>query len=189
MQRLHPTPLLLHLRPTKRILPSLTHLHPSTTATTASLSTRRYSSGSPTKTTTPADHFIKTGEKPADPADQVSRSYEYSQSGGDDMVAQQSGASFDVRYDTIIPLSSFPLIPLPPCPVGMSPRRVCVSARSLYQPLHAYPTTYLIFSRERERDRDIWLTASCGVVYTGLPSARHRRAEVARWKRQRGQPA
>ena len=42
-----------------------------------------------------ADHFIKTGEKPQDPYDQISRSYEYSQSGGDDMVAQQGGASFD----------------------------------------------------------------------------------------------
>jgi hypothetical protein len=57
----------------------------------------RHSSGSPTKTNVPADHFIKTGEKPQDPADNVGRSDEYSQSGGDDMVAQQSGASFDVR--------------------------------------------------------------------------------------------
>lgn len=56
----------------------------------------RYSSGSPTKTDIPADHFIKTGEKPQDPADKVGRSDEYSQSGGDDMVAQQGGASFDV---------------------------------------------------------------------------------------------
>ncbi|KAF3052064.1 hypothetical protein E8E11_007185 [Didymella keratinophila] len=29
----------------------------------------RHSSGSPTKTNVPADHFIKTGEKPQDPAD------------------------------------------------------------------------------------------------------------------------
>jgi hypothetical protein len=55
----------------------------------------RYSSGSPTKSNLPPDHFIKTGEKPQDPRDQVGRSYEYSQSGGDDMVAQQGGASFD----------------------------------------------------------------------------------------------
>ena len=59
------------------------------------LSNVRYSSGSPTKSDVPADHFIKTGEKPQDPYDQISRSYEYSQSGGDDMVAQQGGASFD----------------------------------------------------------------------------------------------
>ncbi|KAF2631355.1 hypothetical protein BU25DRAFT_407021 [Macroventuria anomochaeta] len=62
----------------------------------------RYSSGSPTKTNVPADHFIKTGEKPQDPADKVGRSDEYSQSGGDDMVAQQSGASFDGTTDNDI---------------------------------------------------------------------------------------
>jgi hypothetical protein len=56
-----------------------------------------YSSGSPIKTKIAADHFTKTGEKPLDPADNVGCSDEYSQSGGDDMVAQQSGTSFDVR--------------------------------------------------------------------------------------------
>lgn len=86
MQRI-PIPLLSTLRLKQRALPSLTHTR---------TSDARHSSGSPTKTNVPDDHFIKTGEKPQDPRDQVSRSYEYSQSGGDDMVAQQSSASFDV---------------------------------------------------------------------------------------------
>lgn len=56
----------------------------------------RHSSGSPTKTHILDDHFTKTGERPQDTRDTNIRSSEYSQSGGDDMVAQQGGASFDV---------------------------------------------------------------------------------------------
>ncbi|KAH7065673.1 hypothetical protein BKA63DRAFT_585559 [Paraphoma chrysanthemicola] len=55
----------------------------------------RKSSGSPTAGGTPLDHFTKTGEKEQDPAKINTRSYEYSQSGGDDMVAGQSSASYD----------------------------------------------------------------------------------------------
>ncbi|KAH7066535.1 hypothetical protein FB567DRAFT_260539 [Paraphoma chrysanthemicola] len=55
----------------------------------------RQSSGSPTAGGTPLDHFTKTGEKEQDPAKVNTRSYEYSQSGGDDMVAGQSSASYD----------------------------------------------------------------------------------------------
>ncbi|KAF1833614.1 hypothetical protein BDW02DRAFT_569824 [Decorospora gaudefroyi] len=56
--------------------------------------TRTYSSGSPTAGDAPPEHFTKTGEKPQDPTSLNSRSYEYSQSGGDDMVAEQENASF-----------------------------------------------------------------------------------------------
>ncbi|KAJ4985479.1 hypothetical protein SVAN01_09044 [Stagonosporopsis vannaccii] len=80
-----PLPRLSTLRLARRSLPTISRTQPGV----------RNSSGSPTKTNVPDDHFIKTGEKPQDPRDQVSRSYEYSQSGGDDMVAQQGSASFD----------------------------------------------------------------------------------------------
>ncbi|CAO2652135.1 Nn.00g004180.m01.CDS01 [Neocucurbitaria sp. VM-36] len=60
----------------------------------------RQSSGSPTAGKNPPDHFNKTGEKEQDPADFSSRSYEYSQSGGDDIVAGQAGASFKDSKDT-----------------------------------------------------------------------------------------
>ncbi|KAF2032103.1 hypothetical protein EK21DRAFT_87484 [Setomelanomma holmii] len=55
----------------------------------------RKSSGSPASGGIPLDHFTKTGEKEQDPAKVNTRSYEYSQSGGDDMVAGQSSASYD----------------------------------------------------------------------------------------------
>jgi hypothetical protein len=58
----------------------------------------RYSSGSPTAGNKPPDHFTKTGEKAQDPAELNMRGYEYSQSGGDDMVAAQESASFDVCH-------------------------------------------------------------------------------------------
>ncbi|OAK94046.1 hypothetical protein IQ06DRAFT_298771 [Phaeosphaeriaceae sp. SRC1lsM3a] len=54
----------------------------------------RKSSGSPTAGNKPPEHFIKTGEKEDDPAKVNSRSNEYSQSGGDEMVAAQESASF-----------------------------------------------------------------------------------------------
>lgn len=64
------------------------------------LSTRiphiRHSSGSPTAGAAPPDQFTKTGEKEEDPTKVNMRSNEYSQSGGDEMVAAQSGASFSV---------------------------------------------------------------------------------------------
>jgi hypothetical protein len=66
---------------------------------TRSLGTRvpqRYSSGSPTADNAPPDHFTKTGEKEDDPAKINLRSNEYSQSGGDEMVAAQGSASFNV---------------------------------------------------------------------------------------------
>lgn len=56
----------------------------------------RYSSQSPTGKN-PPEHFNKTGEKEQDPVDVVMGSREYSQSGGDDVVAQQDSASFKVR--------------------------------------------------------------------------------------------
>jgi hypothetical protein len=56
----------------------------------------RKSSGSPTAGNKPPDHFTKTGEKEDDPAKINSRSNEYSQSGGDEMVAAQESASFSV---------------------------------------------------------------------------------------------
>jgi hypothetical protein len=61
----------------------------------------RRSSGSPTAGGAAPDHFTKTGEKEQDPAKVNMRSNEYSQSGGDDMVAGQTSASYDVRdeYD------------------------------------------------------------------------------------------
>jgi hypothetical protein len=65
-------------------------------AASRSLCVRYYSSGSPTAGNNPPDHFTKTGEKEQDPAKLNTRAYEYSQSGGDDMVAAQGGASFDV---------------------------------------------------------------------------------------------
>jgi hypothetical protein len=52
----------------------------------------RYSSGSPTAGNA-LDHFTKTGEKEEEPA-KMSR--EYSQSGGDEMVAAQGSASFSL---------------------------------------------------------------------------------------------
>jgi hypothetical protein len=57
-----------------------------------------YSSGSPSNSNPelPANHFIKTGEKEPDPTKTDLRSNEYSQSGGDDMVAEQAIASFEV---------------------------------------------------------------------------------------------
>ena len=62
----------------------------------------RYSSGSPTPSPSSqpaASHFNKTGEKDAsDPAQINIRSDEYSKSGGDDIVAEQTVASFRVRY-------------------------------------------------------------------------------------------
>lgn len=67
--------------------------------TPRALSTRllpriRHSSGSPTAGSKPPEHFTKTGEKEQDPAKTISRSYEYSQSGGDDIVAGQGSASY-----------------------------------------------------------------------------------------------
>ena len=59
----------------------------------------RHSSGSPTTGNNPPDHFTKTGEKEQDPAKVISRSYEYSQSGGDDMVAGQGSASYSRDTD------------------------------------------------------------------------------------------
>lgn len=59
----------------------------------------RRSSGSPTAGNAPPDHFTKTGEKEEDPAKINSRSNEYSQSGGDEMVAAQSNASFSGDVD------------------------------------------------------------------------------------------
>ena len=60
----------------------------------------RPSSGSPSPTAVPADHFIKTGQREAsDPAKINLRSNEYSQSGGDDMVAAQTDASFGKDTD------------------------------------------------------------------------------------------
>jgi hypothetical protein len=56
----------------------------------------RCSSGSPTAGNKSPDHFTKTGEKAQDPAERNTRGYEYSASGGDDMVAAQGSASFDV---------------------------------------------------------------------------------------------
>jgi hypothetical protein len=58
----------------------------------------RYSSGSPTAGNKPPDHFTKTGEKAQDSAERNTRGYEYSISGGDDMVAAQGSASFDVSH-------------------------------------------------------------------------------------------
>jgi hypothetical protein len=56
----------------------------------------RHSSGSPLPGQQSPEHFTKTGEKPQEPDEFSARSYEYSQSGGDDMVAAQGGASFSV---------------------------------------------------------------------------------------------
>lgn len=56
----------------------------------------RKSSGSPTAGNKSPEHFIKTGEKEDDPAKVNLRSNEYSQSGGDEMVAEQESASFQV---------------------------------------------------------------------------------------------
>ncbi|KAJ4375973.1 hypothetical protein N0V83_001253 [Neocucurbitaria cava] len=65
------------------------------------LSTKKYSSQSPTgKNKNPPEHFNKTGEKEQDPVDVVMGSREYSQSGGDDVVAQQDSASFKNSKDT-----------------------------------------------------------------------------------------
>ncbi|KAJ4299610.1 hypothetical protein N0V90_004856 [Kalmusia sp. IMI 367209] len=52
----------------------------------------RHSSGSPSSSSAPDEQFIKSA------IDQ--RSYEYSQSGGDDMVASQEGASFSADADS-----------------------------------------------------------------------------------------
>ncbi|KAF2820519.1 hypothetical protein CC86DRAFT_114276 [Ophiobolus disseminans] len=59
----------------------------------------RHSSGSATAGNNPPEHFTKTGEKEQDPAKFNSRSYEYSQSGGDDIVAGQASASFSRNSD------------------------------------------------------------------------------------------
>ncbi|KAK3215570.1 hypothetical protein GRF29_8g468201 [Pseudopithomyces chartarum] len=60
----------------------------------------RPSSGSPSPSNVPDDHFIKTGQRPAsDPSEINLRSNEYSQSGGDDMVAAQGDASFGRGVD------------------------------------------------------------------------------------------
>ncbi|KAF2652644.1 hypothetical protein K491DRAFT_718782 [Lophiostoma macrostomum CBS 122681] len=70
---------------------------------TAGLKLRHaYSSGSPSNSNpgVPANHFIKTGEKEPDPAKIDLRSDEYSQSGGDDVVAEQAIASFERSSDT-----------------------------------------------------------------------------------------
>ncbi|KAH7377684.1 hypothetical protein BKA66DRAFT_443232 [Pyrenochaeta sp. MPI-SDFR-AT-0127] len=74
-----------------------------TVGTSLSLRSRlslRFSSGSPTAGNNPPEHFTKTGEKAQNPAAFNSRSYEYSQSGGDDIVAGQSSASFLDSKDT-----------------------------------------------------------------------------------------
>lgn len=60
----------------------------------------RFSSGSPTAGNDPPEHFTKTGEKAQDPSAFNSRSNEYSQSGGDDIVAGQASASFVDSKDT-----------------------------------------------------------------------------------------
>ena len=60
---------------------------------------RRYSSGSPTAGNAPPEEFTKTGQKEDDPAKINSRSNEYSQSGGDEMVAAQGSASFSRNAD------------------------------------------------------------------------------------------
>ncbi|KAF1840171.1 uncharacterized protein K460DRAFT_410773 [Cucurbitaria berberidis CBS 394.84] len=60
----------------------------------------RHSSGSPTAGKNSQDHFNKTGEKEKDFANYSSRSSEYSQSGGDDIVAEQASASFQNSQDT-----------------------------------------------------------------------------------------
>ncbi|KAL1596312.1 hypothetical protein SLS60_008957 [Paraconiothyrium brasiliense] len=65
------------------------------------LPARYYSSGSPSPSNVPANHFIKTGEREAsDPTAVNLRRDEYSQSGGDDMVAEQSQASFSKNADS-----------------------------------------------------------------------------------------
>jgi hypothetical protein len=57
----------------------------------------QYSSGSPTPGSKPDDFFNKTGQREAsDPALINMRSDEYSKSGGDDIVAEQTIASFKV---------------------------------------------------------------------------------------------
>lgn len=62
---------------------------------------RTYSSGSPSPSKVPDNHFIKTGEREdSDPAKINLRSNEYSQSGGDDMVAEQQQASFSKDADS-----------------------------------------------------------------------------------------
>lgn len=63
------------------------------------LSQIRYSSGSPKAGSRSPDHFVKTGEKELDPAKVHSRSNEYSQSGGYEMVAGQETASFSRDTD------------------------------------------------------------------------------------------
>ncbi|KAF2680451.1 hypothetical protein K458DRAFT_434296 [Lentithecium fluviatile CBS 122367] len=61
----------------------------------------RYSSGSPTPSSVPDNHFTKTGERAeSDPVKINMRSDEYSKSGGDDMVAEQEIASFGNSADT-----------------------------------------------------------------------------------------
>lgn len=80
-----PLPLRTPLLPRRRCLPLLL---------------ARSSSGSPSPTNIPADHFIKTGDRgTSDPTQINLRSNEYSQSGGDDMVAAQTEASFSRDTD------------------------------------------------------------------------------------------
>lgn len=62
--------------------------------------TQHYSS-SHSPSSTPDNTFIKTGKRPpSDPTAITQRSYEYSQSGGDDMVAEQEVASFNKDPDS-----------------------------------------------------------------------------------------
>ncbi|KAF2184703.1 hypothetical protein K469DRAFT_579083 [Zopfia rhizophila CBS 207.26] len=61
----------------------------------------RYSSGSPTPASKPANTFNKTGEREdSDPKNINIRTDEYSKSGGDDIVAEQAIAAFESSKDT-----------------------------------------------------------------------------------------